>query len=250
MLWIIWEPLIGWPFRSYFNGTHGTGIARPAMPDMVRAIVLVLSNGETWQIETAQGITDPGIIWPPFRCQVRPGWWYFYSVVLSLGAMGLSLNISWSKHVYWLAETRKVPNRDMSSPAILDGSFERWVRKIELFHSGSIPHYTIDKKTGARVRLCSLAIQRLHTMINGYRMVRRETFFYFSPGELGLSMWILVQRLNANLSRIPESINMAIRGTKDKKFVSRSYRVLYQSGLSIRRRVSVQSLLLTSTLQI
>lgn len=227
-----WQTISG----AISTGTHGTGIARPAMPDMVRSIILILSNGETCQIEPAQGITDPDLFDHHSGVRLVQDDGIFYSVVLSLGAMGFIFEyILEVNDVYWLAETRKVLEWDKElKPAILDGSFEQWVRENEFVSFRVNPYYTLDKKTGARVRLCSLAIQRLHNDKRIPHGEARNIFFTFL-GNLGLSMWILVLRLNAKLSRIPESINMAIRGTKDKNFVSRSYRVLYQSGLSIRR---------------
>ena len=228
-----WQSISG----AISTGTHGTGIHRGAMQDQVRAIILILSNGETWHIEPAEGITDPALFNHNEGIKLVQNDDIFYSAVLSLGAMGFIYEfILEVGEKYWLEETRQVLNWDTDlKPAILDGRFQQWVEHDFEFVSFRVnPYYTKDKKTGEQVRLCSLAFQKVHSDKRVPHGEARNIFFTFL-GNLGLSMWILIQRLNANLSRIPESINMAIKGTKDKNFVSRSYRVLYQSGLSIRR---------------
>ncbi len=228
-----WQTISG----AISTGTHGSGIHRPAMQDQVRAIILILSSGETWQIEPQHGITDPKQFDHQVGIKLVQDDDIFYSAVLSLGAMGFIYEFVLEVNdKYWLEETRKVLNWDTElKPAILDGRFKQWVDHDYDFVSFRVnPYYTTDKKTGQQVRLCSLALQKVHDRKHVPFSEARNIFFTFL-GNLGISMWILIQRLNANLSRIPGSINMAINGSKDRNYVSRSYRVLYQSGLSIRR---------------
>lgn len=228
-----WQTISG----AISTGTHGTGIHRPAIHDMVRSVIIILSNGETLQIESSQGITDPVQFGHDGGIKLVQDDDLFYSVMVSLGNMGFIyeyvLEVS---DAFWLAETRKVMTWDDElKPLILSGEFEKeWIQKFEFVSFRINPYYTINKTTGKKERLCVVSKQWIHDDKRIPHGEARNLFFTFL-GNLGFTMWILVWRLNNKLSRIPESINTAIKDSKDRRFVNRSYKLLYQSGLSIRR---------------
>ncbi|MEP7323685.1 MAG: FAD-dependent oxidoreductase, partial [Saprospiraceae bacterium] len=120
-----WQTISG----AISTGTHGSGINRPAMQDQVRAVILILSSGETWQIEPLEGITDPALFNHDAGIKLVQNDDIFYSTVLSLGAMGFIYEfILEVDEKYWLEETRKILNWDTElKPALLDGRFKQWV---------------------------------------------------------------------------------------------------------------------------
>lgn len=233
-----WQTVSG----ALSTGTHGTGIHKPAFPDMVRAIVLILSNGETWHIEPSQGITDPDLFDSSTGIRLVQNDDIFYSVVLSFGAMGFIYEIIFEVgKKFWIKESRKVMDWDSElKPAIENGDFKNWVEKEYDFVSFRInPYYTKNKKTGKQQRLCSLALQKSFPgdppLYQGWAAYTRN-FLFTVLGNIGISTWVLMKLMNRKLSSIPNSINSGIKGSADKLFIGTSYKVLYQTGLSIRRQ--------------
>nr|MDQ3018010.1 FAD-binding protein [Bacteroidota bacterium] len=79
---------------ALMTGTHGTGIKKPAFPDMVRSLRLVITGSELVQIEPSDGITDPvrhQAAEPDIRLIQDDD--IFYSTVLSFGGMGIVYQI-------------------------------------------------------------------------------------------------------------------------------------------------------------
>src|SRR5688572_27351826 len=74
---------------AMMTGTHGTGIKKPAIPDMVRSLRIVATNSELIQIEPTDGITDPAWHNANESIKLIQDDDIFYSTVLSFGGMGI-----------------------------------------------------------------------------------------------------------------------------------------------------------------
>lgn len=219
-------------------GTHGSGLHRPAMPDMVRSIRMVLSDSKVWQIEPTNGITNAAQF-DKEGIQLVQDDDVFNSCLISLGGMGIIYEyVLEVNDTYWIEETRKVVDwDDYLKPALLNGDFEKWMEKEYDFVSFRIsPYYTTNKKSGKPQRLVSLDLQKIRNEEMKVKDSKPRNPLFTFLGNLRFAMDILIFRLNAKLSRIPQSIDMAIKNTSDRDYVNLSYKVLYQSGLSIRRQ--------------
>lgn len=231
-----WQTISG----AISTGTHGTGYSKPAIPDMVRAIIMILSNGETWQIEPTDGITDP-LVYKHEYIKLIQDDDLFYSAAISFGAMGIIYEIVLEVgEQYWIREERRVMDWDQDlKPMILNGTFKNWLEKEYDYVSCRIsPYYTFDKKTRSTKRYCSVALQKIYDgeppWHLGLASYTRNLFFTFL-GNLGILTRILVAFVNARLSRIPGSVSSAIKSSEEKEFIARSHKVLYNTGLSIRK---------------
>ena len=236
-----WQTVSG----ALSTGTHGTGINQPAFPDMVRAIILIGSGGKVSQIEPRDGITDPSDF-EKFEqnkgIELIQDDDIFYSVVLSLGGMGLIYELVLEvSPKYWIKETRSVLDWETElKPKLLNGYFKKLVEERYDFVSFRVnPYKTFSKKLGKEVQLCALAVQKKYPWNQrpserGWA-ARSKNMLSTILGDLGIMSWIIVRWLNWRPASTPNSINNVIKGTRDKLFVGRSYKVLYQTGLSIRK---------------
>lgn len=66
-------------------------------------------------------------------------------------------------------------------------------------------------------------------------MARTKNWIGTIFGNIGIVSWVIVRWLNCFPGSTPGSIENVIRGSRDKLFVGRSYKVLYQTGISIRK---------------
>src|SRR5687768_11969796 len=78
---------------ALMTGTHGTGIKKPAFPDMVRSLRIVATSAELIQIEPTDGITDPAVHAATESIKLIQDDDIFYSTVLSFGGMGIVYQI-------------------------------------------------------------------------------------------------------------------------------------------------------------
>jgi hypothetical protein len=77
------------------TGTHGTGVSLGPIGSSVRAVLLVSESGAVYQIEPANGISDPAKFknkHPDIVLKQNDDW--FHSIVVSMGAC-----IFWYRHV-------------------------------------------------------------------------------------------------------------------------------------------------------
>lgn len=236
-----WQTISG----ALSTGTHGTGIKQPAFPDMVRAVILIGSGGKVMHIEPADGITNPTDF---HRFEQNEGIELiqdddvFYSVVLSLGAMGLIYELVLEvSPKYWIKETRSILDWETElKPKLLNGYFQKMVEERYDFVSFRInPYKTFSRTLGREVQLCALAVQKKYPWNQRPPerswSARTKNMLNTIFGNMGIFSWLVVRWLNMRPQAIPQSINSVIKGTRDKLFVGHSYKVLYRTGLSIRK---------------
>ncbi|WP_373550750.1 D-arabinono-1,4-lactone oxidase [Haliscomenobacter sp.] len=235
-----WQTVSG----ALSTGTHGTGIHQPAFPDMVRSLVIIGTGGLVTQYEPTDGITDPIAFKAKYGATIKleQNDELFYSVVLGLGAMGiiyeLVLEVS---PTYWIKENRTIVDWDSElKPQLLNGYFKKLVEEQYDFVSFRVnPYKTYSKKLRKEVRLCALAMQKKYKWSErpperGLK-ARTKNWLGYIGGGIGLFSWLVVRSLNRKISGAPASINSAIKFTSDELFVGKSFRVLYQSGVALRK---------------
>ncbi len=88
------------------TGTHGSGIELPPIHGMVKSMVLVAGDGNTYRIEPTNGVSDPALFNEAGITLVQNDD-DFYSALVSLGSMGIIYSfILEVMESYWLEEKK------------------------------------------------------------------------------------------------------------------------------------------------
>ncbi len=214
---------------ALMTGTHGTGIDKPAFPDMVRALRLVGQGSELIQIEPADGITDPihhAQQHPKIRLIQNDD--TFYSAVLSFGAMGIVYQLVLEViPSFWINERRYLENWSELKSQMLDRTFMEQVSQNH-FMAFRVNPYKIKGD-----HLCSIVVQNIvPPPPGGVRQGRRNSLAkWFGNREA------IIENMVKTLNRKPRSpakrIQTSLRISKVKSYTDKSYKVLYQSGAAV-----------------
>jgi L-gulono-1,4-lactone dehydrogenase len=214
------------------TATHGTGINMPAFPDMVQSLYLVTHQGKLMQIEPTDGITDPAKFKSMHGEELVQDDDIFYSAVVSLGAMGIIYAITFDVvPEFWIKESRKMIDWKELKEQLTSGDFiENVVRKHD-YVSFRVNPYLVKGKHLASVVVQDKLPGKPKLSINArFKNLRAEIL-----GNIPLVPWLTIWYLNIRPQAIPSSINTFLKGTKDKEFIGRSHKTLFQSGPNIRR---------------
>jgi L-gulono-1,4-lactone dehydrogenase len=214
------------------TATHGSGIKMPTFPDMVHSIYLVTSGGEYLQVEPSDGITDPHDFIPTQGEKLIQDDDIFYSLLVSFGAMGIIYAITFEVvPAFIIKEERIMMNWSELKDEILVRDFiNNKVRRYD---------YVSFRVNPFKVKghhLCSVVFQEILpgkpklSMNAKFKNLKSVIF-----GNLPFVSWFMIRYLNINPKSIPGAINGFLKGTKDKLFIGKSYRTLFQSGANIRR---------------
>jgi L-gulono-1,4-lactone dehydrogenase len=214
------------------TATHGTGITMPTFPDMVHSIFLVTSGGEYLQVEPSDGITDHEQFTPAHGERLVQDDDIFYSLLVSFGAMGIIVAITFEVvPAFIIKEQRIMMNWDDLRDEILNRDFiGEKVRKYDYVS------FRVNPFEVKGFHLCSLVLQEIlpgrpKLSLNArYKNIKSVIF-----GNLPFVSWLMIRYLNINPKAIPGAINGFLKGTKDKLFIGKSFRTLFQSGANIRR---------------
>jgi L-gulono-1,4-lactone dehydrogenase len=217
---------------ALMTGTHGTGIKKPAFPDMIRSIRMVGRNSELLHIEPANGITDPVYHQQqhPFVKLIQDDD-IFYSCVLSFGAMGIVYQLVMEVvPAFWIHEHRYLEKWSALKTQLLNGTFMNKVAQHDFVAFRVNPH----KIKGDH--LCSIVQQNIVPKPpDGKRQGRRNRFFAFLGNmEGGLESFIKTINRNSK-ARIANRIQLSTKLSAVKSYTDKSYKVLYQSGAAVLR---------------
>ncbi|MEP6795629.1 MAG: FAD-binding protein, partial [Saprospiraceae bacterium] len=114
---------------ALMTGTHGTGIKRPAFPDMVRALRIVGTGGKLTQIEPSDGITDPVFHQANSQIELIQNDDIFYATVLSFGGMGIVYQLVFEVRTsYYISERRYLIPWSKLQVEMQNGSFMKMVQ--------------------------------------------------------------------------------------------------------------------------
>ncbi|HJW31482.1 MAG TPA: FAD-binding protein [Saprospiraceae bacterium] len=212
------------------TGTHGTGIHKPAFPDMVRALRLVGRNGKLIQIEPADGITDPVYHQAHSTLQLIQDDDVFYSTVLSFGGMGIIYQIVFEvTPKFWIQEHRYLERWSTVKPKLLDGSFMQEVENHD-FMAFRVNPYKIKGD-----HLCSIVQQNInHDEPSYIRQGGRNILSaFFSNREAVVEATI--RAVNRKPQKTGNKIQTSLKFSRVRKYTDKSFKVLYQSGAAVLR---------------
>lgn len=214
------------------TATHGSGIAQPAFPDMVRSLYVIGSGGKFMLVEPSGGITDPAKFKPELGEELIQDDDIFYSALVSFGAMGIIYAINFEVvPEFLIKETRVMLDWKTLKDQLVSGQFmENEVRKYD-YVSFRVNPYEVDGK-----HLCALVRQEIlpgktkFTLNARFKNLKSSIF-----GNIPLLPNFLIWYLNIRPKATAKSINGFLTGTKDKIFIGKSYKTLFQSGTNIKR---------------
>ena len=215
---------------ALMTGTHGTGIHKPAFPDMVVGLRIVGKGGNLFQLEPTDGITDPAYHAQNSNIQLIQDDDIFYSSVLSFGAMGIVYQMILEVVPrFWIHEHRYLENWSSIKQKLINGEFMQLLEDFD-FAALRVNPYKIDGD-----HLCSVVVQRIqHTAPTKIEQGRRNIL-----SAIGANLeWLIegvIRTANRNPKRTGKRIQSSIKLATAKNYKDKSYKVLYQSGAAVLR---------------
>ncbi|MBC7451790.1 MAG: FAD-binding protein, partial [Cytophagales bacterium] len=229
------------------TGTHGTGINLPAFPGMVRALTLVAAGGKAYHIEPEDGITDPSLYSNSKIILIQDDE-IFHSVILGLGAMGIIYSIVLEvRPVHWMEEVKTLCKWSELKQELLNGSIFNDYKDPEYVKKGLNP---LRKVRGIMFQINPYTTKDDHTciLVRHMDLDERGKLGLFDrirnplSGILSTRMFsaitykVTLSLLNRRSKGTPKSIDGALKGLKDKRYINRCYKVLYQGFVYIKER--------------
>ncbi|HEX7902548.1 MAG TPA: D-arabinono-1,4-lactone oxidase [Chitinophagaceae bacterium] len=218
------------------TATHGTGKDLPSIPGFVRSLTIVAAGGKVYRIEPTEGITNPAFFNDPNIKLIQDDA-TFYSVLVSFGCAGIIYScIIEVKQQYYLRETKKKTNWEELKLKLLDGS---------IFSEAD------DLSNGKCPRSCSLLINPYEIRGDKHYCIVMRHFDTDRPQK-----WLLFEATRNILSSIlgnipyfffytywlfrvfphrsPFLIRGSLKGMRDKKFVHKAHKVMYQGFVFVK----------------
>ncbi len=220
------------------TNTHGSGRDLPAIPGFVRSITLIAAGGRMYRIEPTDGITDASLFNSPGIELIQDDE-IFYSVLVSFGCAGVIYScIIEVRAQYWLRETKIKSTWDQLRPKMLDGT---------IFTEGD------GESAGECPRCCTLMINpyevkgdKHYCIILRHFDTIRPRKWKFIEGTRNIISYILgnipsfffytLWLFRALPHRSPKLIRGSLKGMRDKKFVHRAHKVMYQGFEFVKER--------------
>jgi len=212
---------------ALMTGTHGTGIKKPAFPDMIRAIRIVGTNSKLIHIEPTDGITDPVMHNATESSTLIQDDDTFYSTVLSFGGMGIVYQLVVEVVPKFMIHARRyLQNWSDLKKELENGDFMNMVYAHD-FVAFRVNPYKIDGD-----HLCSISVQKIENAPSGDG--RRSWI-----GKILANREALVEGFINSVNRNPRStakrIQTVLKNSKVKSYTDISYNVFYNSGAAVLR---------------
>ncbi len=216
------------------TGTHGTGIDLPSFPGMVRSILIVSHGGKCLRIEPKDGLTNPDKH-SETGVELIQDDQFFNSSLVSLGCFGIIYSfILEMEDMYYLEETKKLYQWSEVKPRLADRS---------LFHEADgtpirgVMVQVNPYKNEDKDHTCIVVRHRiLETMPSRYigdatRNWISSVLSYFPLSYLYLK-WVARNKP----FKLPKMLDASLKSLRDKRYVNKGYRVLYQGAEYIKKR--------------
>ncbi len=211
---------------ALMTGTHGTGIKKPAFPDIVESLRIVSTGGELIQIEPTNGITDPAKHDHSVRLIQDDD--YFYSTVVSFGAMGIVYQIIiQAVPKFFIHEHRYLDQWSNVKKQLLNGEFMKMVDEND-FVAFRINPYKIKGD-----HLASIVKQNVDPTATRRKGRRNIIASIFGNHEAVFENLVKTDTLRPKTVR--KKIQLSLCMTKVKSYTDRSFKILYQSGAASLR---------------
>lgn len=220
------------------TGTHGSGRDLPAIPGYVHSLCIVAEGGKIFRIEPTDGITDPAKFRDPLVKLIQDDD-IFYSVLVCFGCAGVIYScIIEVRPQYYLRETKKKDNWESLKQKLINGS---------VFNEGD------DESNGECPRCCTLMINPYEVnndkhyciVLRHFDTVRprkwkfiegTRNIFSFILGNIPSFFFYTLWLFRALPHRSPKLIRGSLKGMRDKKFVHRAHKVMYQGFEFVKER--------------
>ena len=225
------------------TGTHGTGKDLEAMQGFVRSILLVAGDGKIYRIENANGITDPAHF-NETGVELIQDDDIFYSVLVSFGSMGVIYSLVLEvEELFYLRETKIQTNWEDLKKKWLDGSIftegdEESKGEAPRSVSFLINPYSLkNRKTGKDEHFC--LVMRHYKTVKPTKYILIEAtrnLISYVFGNFPITYYYTIFMFNVLPHRAAYLIRSSLKTLRDKKFVHRSHKVLFQGLLFIKQR--------------
>ena len=223
------------------TGTHGTGVELPAMSGMVRSMVVVGHNGDAYRIEPADGITDPKEFDEPGVDLIQDDQ-IFNSLLVSLGCMGIIYSyILELEPMYWLEESKELSTWSRVS-ALLKEKKRAFLTKDAAGNpirglSILVNPYSNEKgdHTCLVVRHKLVSPPKKRSLNARLRNLTGSLLAEVQP--ISLITYHIAKLIGRRFpKRVPGLLERSIRSLKDKTYINKGYKVLYQGVEYIKLR--------------
>ncbi len=200
------------------TSTHGSGIEFGPLPDMVKSLTMVVSDGQVIRIEPQDGITDPAK-WtarhPDIKLVQDDDW--FYSCQVGIGCMGVVYSVVLQvRERYWMKEERTLSTWSRVKQDLQAGGVLAQNRHYEVLVN---PYLTNGEHTCLVTRRNPVPEPTVPPEQLPHRNYLVELFAKF-PGSAA----VLLDIINAVPDLVPTIINGAMQSLA-VDYVDRSYRV-------------------------
>jgi hypothetical protein len=204
----------------------------------VHSLTIVAAGGKVYRIEPSGGITDPAKFNDPLIELIQDDN-VFYSVLVSFGCAGVIYScIIEVKPQYYLRETKKKTNWPVLKEKMLDGS---------IFTEGD------EESVGTAPRCCTLLVnpyevkgdQHYCIVMRHYDTIRPRKWKFIEgtrnvisyilgniPSFFFYTLWLF----RVMPWRSPKLIRGSLKGMRDRKFVHRAHKVMYQGFEFVKER--------------
>ncbi|HZV70758.1 MAG TPA: FAD-binding protein [Saprospiraceae bacterium] len=212
---------------ALMTGTHGTGIKRPAFPDMVRSLRLVGTGGNLIQIEPANGITDPVYHYANSDIELIQDDDIFYATVLSFGGMGIVYQLVFEvRESYFIKERRYLIPWSQLKIEMQNGTFMQMVKDND-FVALRINPYVVKGD-----HLASVVVQNV---LPGGSQSGGRNFLNGFLGTLEPIIENTVKLANRKPKNTAKRIQLLLKFSKVINYTDKNYKVLYQFGSAALR---------------
>jgi FAD/FMN-containing dehydrogenase len=206
------------------TSTHGSGISLGSLSSMVVSLTLVADDGRLYQVEPADGITDPVKFQarhPEIILKQDNDW--FHSSLVGLGCLGIVYSVTLRVvPKYWLSEVRSLSTWSQVKNELLDGRVLTENRHFEVL----INPYEVKGQ-----RTCLVTRRNLADEPTGPMSARPHRHMFSDLiARLPGATEALLLLFNEFPHLTPAIINSAMAQLVDEGYVDLSYKVLNLGG--------------------
>ncbi|HEU4386710.1 MAG TPA: D-arabinono-1,4-lactone oxidase [Blastocatellia bacterium] len=206
------------------TSTHGSGIDLGPLSSSIVSVVLVAGDGRIYQIEPADGITDPARFkaeHPEIELKQDDDW--FRSVAVSLGCLGVIYSVTLRvMKKYWLTETRVVSDWDAVRELLRDGTVLHENRHFEVL----INPYEVNGQRTCLITRRDFASPPTEPLVFRPHRQMFADLLATLPGTREALLFLFDEFPHLT----PKIIDSAVRQLKDANYVNVSYEIFNIGG--------------------
>jgi hypothetical protein len=227
------------------TGTHGSNLGLGALSQIVKSLVLVTNNlngtgAKAYRIEKTAGFTNPDS-YPSDAPELIQDDEVFRCVLVSFGGMGIIYSLVIEVEPLFYLEEQKTVDTWENVKAQLRNEVFRQHRSVFVL----LNPYSVDGE-----RLAMLATQDRvppptkftllwqdikHNLLHRLDKAIRNPVSQIL-GNLPLTYWVFVWLINTFPKMVPKLINQTLKGQRDKTYINKSYKVMYQGYDYLKER--------------